>query len=253
MRPRILQRVLPRQICRLVLLFVIAACCSPCHGQLNGIKAPYTLKPLKNTPLDPRTLVPPSKEATSSLGIVSVSPFIDEKGIVWSKGISNKPVGKAVIKYFKNKPEAWWVSDYKDSNGAPKPRRAPQKYDRVETLGNTADDDADDDASPKIEESSAQMSIRTRINPKTGQVTREVLRNGKLTSSKVIGKASSATDDSGQKIWVHGEKNVPAAASATPPTQLSSEQQIAVGILQILDVAGRKNQRDQQDQDSEDQ
>lgn len=125
-----------------------------------------------------------------------------------------------------------------------------RSHRRVETLGNTADDE---DASPKIETSSAQMSIRTRINPNTEQVTREVLRNGELTCSKVIGKARSATDDSGRKIWVHGEKNVPAAASATPPTQLSSEQQIAVGILQILDAAGRKNQRDQQDQDSEDQ
>jgi hypothetical protein len=242
---------LPRQICQLVLLLVIAVCCSPCHGQLNRIKPPYTIKPIKNTPLDPGTLVPPSKEATSSVGIVPVSPYIDEKGIVWSRGISNKPVGKANIKYFKNTPDAWWVSDYKDSNGAPKPRRAPQRYDRVETLGNTADDD--DDASPKIDASSAQMSIRTRINPKTGQVTREVLRNGKVTSSKVIGKARSETDDSGQTIWVHGKTSVPAPASATPPAQLSSEQKIAVGILQILDAARRKQQQDQQDQGSEDQ
>ncbi len=95
------QRVLPRQICRLVLLSVIAVCCSPCHGQLNRIKPPYAFKPIKNTPLAPRTLVPPSKEATSSVGIVPVSPYIDEKGIVWSNGISNKPVGKAAIKYFK--------------------------------------------------------------------------------------------------------------------------------------------------------
>ena len=250
MRSGKMHSVLSRRYLVPVFLAVTALLCSTCNGQLKRLKPPYQVKPIRNTPLDPSTLLPPSKEATSSLGIVVLPPYIDEKGNVWSKQFSNKPVAKAHIKHFHNKPEAWWVSDYKDSSGAPQPRRAPRSYDRVETLGNVAKDDK---VSPKIETASSRMSIRTRINPKTGQVVREVLRDGSVQRSSVIGKATLETDDSGQQIWVYGDKSIPAAASSVPVKQLSPEQQIAVGILQILDSAARRQQQNEAEQQPDEQ
>ena len=238
-------------ICSAIPILLATAACSRCDAQLNRIKPPYNSAPLKGTPLDPRTLLPRSKESTSSLQVVQ-PPWIDENGNVWP-GSSNtgdrpsRPVAKAKIAFPYNTTDAWWVSDYRNALGKVAPRRAPRKYDRTEVLGKQKPGESTAGTSGKIETESGSSSIRTEINPATGQVVRRVLRNGSVKSATVIGQANLQTSANGQRRWVYGSQSVAASQQNSSAGKQTPEEQLAIGILQILDAAAKKKKNADKD------
>lgn len=221
---------------------------SPCAAQIDRI---YKSRPIRNTPLDPRTLIPPSKETHSDLQVVQ-PPYIDENGNVWpgrsdTGDRASRPVAKAKIGFPVNKTDAYWVSNYSNALGTPSPRRAPRKYDRTEQLGREAAGEPTAGTSGKIETESGSTSIRTQINPVTGQVVRQVLRNGSVKSASVVGQAKLQTSGNGQRRWVHGNQSVVAQQQGGVTGNQTPEQQLAIGILQILDAAAKKKQQKDDD------
>jgi len=238
-------------ICCAISIVVTTAVCSPCEAQINRIKPPYKSAPLKGTPLDPRTLLPPAKETHSHLQVVQ-KPYIDANGNVWP-GSSNtgdragRPVAKARIAFPYNQTDAWWVSDYKNALGSPDPTRAPRKYDRTEALGKQKPGESTAGTSGKVETESGSSSIRTEINPVTGQVVRRVLRNGSVKSSTVVGQANLQTSANGQRRWVYGSQSVAASQQNTSAGKQTPEEQLAIGILQILDAAAKKKKNADED------